>query len=93
MHKLVENADADLSRAEVLINLVPAISGALQDYYFRAVHSRQSFAHVVMLEAAVQGWHVSCLTLIYIKLCIEMQASGKGCLNACLLLACLDACI
>ena len=78
MHKLVENADADLSRAEVLINLVPPIRGALEDYHFRAVHSRQSFAHVIMLEAAVQGWHVSCLTLIYFKLCIELQASGKG---------------
>ena len=87
MHKLVENADADLSRAEVLIDLVPPIRGALEDYHFRAVHNRQSFAHIIMLGAAVEGWHVFCLTLIHFELCIELQAFGKGWLNARLLLA------
>ena len=38
--------------------LVPPITAALQAYKIRAARTGQSLEHVVMLEAAVQGWYV-----------------------------------
>ena len=55
---MVENANADFSQAHVLIKLVPPITAALQAFQTRAAQCGQSFAHIVWLEAAVQGWCV-----------------------------------
>ena len=50
-----------ISNAHVLIRLVPSFVAALQAYQVRAAQCGHSFAHMVLLEAAVQGWYVPAL--------------------------------
>ena len=44
-----------------LHQLAASFAAALQDYHIRATSCGQSFEHMVLLEAAVQGWHVTAL--------------------------------
>ena len=57
-------------RTGVLLQLLPCITAALQTYQTRAARCGQSFAHMVLLEDAVQGWYIPPLLLssLYILL-------------------------
>ena len=46
-----------------LITLTSTFASALHAYKVRAGRCGQSFEHMVLLEAAVQGWHVTALLL------------------------------
>ena len=64
---MMTEATSYVSRGHILQRIVPAVTAALQAYQMRAAQSGQSFMHMVLLEAAVQGWHVTTLLLaIYI---------------------------
>ena len=56
MDVLASNVHADWTHGKVLRKLVRPIKSALQAYKDRAVATGQSYKHVVMLQAAVQGW-------------------------------------
>ena len=56
---------ADSGQAPFLIRLLPSLTAALQAYQTRAAKSAHSFAHMVLLEAAVRGWSVTVLLLVY----------------------------
>ena len=62
MDVLASNAHADWTHGNVLRKLVPPIAAALQAYKARAVATGRSYKHIVMLQAAVQGWCVTCLS-------------------------------
>ena len=51
----------DFSKRHNLIRLMPSFAAALQAYQIRAAQCGHSFAHTVLLEAAVQGWYVTAL--------------------------------
>ena len=55
--------DAPALEGAVLLQMVTSFAAALQEYQIRATSSGQSFEHMVLLEAAVQGWHVTALLL------------------------------
>ena len=56
--------------------LVATFTAALQAYRVRAAASGQSFEHMVLLEAAVQGWFVTALPLDllyqYLHACVRL---------------------
>ena len=54
-----KSLDDDLMR-----DLTSAFRSILQAYKARATSCGQSYKHMVLLEAAVQGWHVSALLLV-----------------------------
>lgn len=56
------NPKADQSR--VLKRLMTRFTTALQTYQTRAAQAGQSFEHMVLLEAAVQGWQVAALLFL-----------------------------
>ena len=56
MDIMVDQASTDWTCAEMLCKLVLPIRSALQAYKDRAAATGQSFEHVIMLQAAVQGW-------------------------------------
>ena len=60
---LMEVGNLTLIRIGVLLQLVPCITAALQAYQTRAAQCGQSFTHMVLLEAAVQGWYTTALLL------------------------------
>ena len=62
MDVLASNAHADWTHGNVLRKLVEPIESALQAYKDRAVATGQSYKHVVMLQATVQGWCAICLS-------------------------------
>ena len=49
---------------DALLNMASSFAAALQAYKIRATACGQSFEHMVLLEAAVQGWHVTALLLV-----------------------------
>ena len=53
---LLEHEGNDLTSLDALLRMVAPLESALQAYRDRAVAAKKSHAHVVMLEAAVQGW-------------------------------------
>lgn len=63
MHALAQNTDrvTESLDARALFRLVPVFEAALQAYQIRAAQCGQSFKHMVLLEAAVLGWHVPAL--------------------------------
>ena len=60
---LMEVGSLTFIRLGVLLQLLPCLTAALQAYQTRATQSGQSFAHMVLLEAAVQGWYAPALLL------------------------------
>ena len=60
---LAEDPDTDISQAVVLRKLEPSITAALKAYHTRATQCGRSFEHVVLLEAAAQGWYLPAMTL------------------------------
>ena len=57
LNALAAPACEQVTRVPALITLVPFFTAALQAYQMRAIQCRRSFAHMVLLEGAVQGWH------------------------------------
>ena len=53
---LAETLHRNLSLPLVLVELVPFFTAALQSYQIRAGQCGQSFKHMVLFEATVQGW-------------------------------------
>ena len=63
---LAETLHRNLSLSHVLDELVPSFTAALQSYQIRAGQRGQSFKHMVLLEAAVQGWCVPSLPPMFL---------------------------
>ena len=55
---LAEGLCHDCPLSEVLGELEASFTAAIQSYQIRAAQCGQSFKHMVLLEAAVQGWCV-----------------------------------
>lgn len=75
---MIDHVSADWSCAETLRKLVPPIESALQAYKDRAVADGHSFEHVIMLQAAAQGWcaNFKSLSSLYtIKLPVHHKAT------------------
>ena len=53
---LLEHGGEDLTSVEALLKMVPPLVSAMDSYRDQAMAARQSPAHIVMLEAAVQYW-------------------------------------
>ncbi len=64
MGHMLRNACGDFSGDHELFRLASKYTAALQAYQTRAKECGQSFKHMVLLEAAVQGWHVPALLFI-----------------------------
>ncbi len=61
---MAQHADADPLHDGLLRDLTTAFTINLQVYKIRAEKYAQSFEHMVLLEAAVQGWYVAALLLV-----------------------------
>lgn len=53
---LLEHEGEDLTSVDALLKMVPRLESALDAYRNLAAAAKTSPAHMVMLEAAVQGW-------------------------------------
>ncbi len=56
MDALLEHHSEDLTSVDDLLKMVAPLERALESYRNRAVAAKRSPEHMVMLEAAVQGW-------------------------------------
>ncbi|CAL5223110.1 g5572 [Coccomyxa viridis] len=56
---LIQKDGKAFAEANYLIRLVPSFEAAIRAYQERAAERGQSFEHVVLLEAAVQGWSLA----------------------------------
>ena len=48
--------EGDLTSVEALLKMLPPLESALQAYRDRAMTTNKSLEHVVLVQAAVQGW-------------------------------------